>query len=261
MALPQRESPVGKRVSLFVTCMVDMIYPHTGMAVVDLLEHLNVEVDFPAAQTCCGQPGFNAGYHKEARSVAQQFIRAFSNSEVIVTPSGSCAAMVRHEYPKLFEDDPVWRPHAEGMAEITWEITEFITDGLGITNIEGAFVDEQRFAVHDACHGLRVLGLGKSTRTLLGNVENAAVSDLDGCDECCGFGGLFSVKMPDVSNAMLQRKIDNINSAPAETTVTGDVSCMTHMNGGLSRQNSPRRVRHIVDVLAEAVKGKTNDAG
>lgn len=251
--MPERESPKGKRVSLFVTCMVDMLYPQTGMSVVTVLEHLGVTVDFPMTQTCCGQPGFNAGYQNEARDVARQFLRAFHDSEVIVAPSGSCVAMVRHEYPKLFADDPRWLAHAQDAAAKTWEITEFIVDGLGITDLHARLPEPQTFAVHDACHGMRLLGLGNAGRTLLNNIENCEAHDLHEHDKCCGFGGLFSVKMPDVSNAMLQNKMGNIEADDAPVTLTGDVSCMTHMNGGLKRSGSNRRVRHIVDVLAEGI--------
>ena len=258
MALTERASPRGKRVSLFVTCIVDMIYPETGMSVVSIMEHLGLELDFPEAQTCCGQPGFNSGYRDDARQVARQFLKAFRDAEVIVTPSGSCAAMVRHEYPSLFADDPVWKPMADRAAAITWEVTEFIVDGLGITDLKLRLPEPEQFAMHDACHGLRLLGLGASARTLLSNVENASVQDLADCDICCGFGGLFAVKMPDVSNAMLQKKIDNINACPAGTVLTGDASCLTQMNGGLSRQQSAKRVRHVVDVLADGLKGNAD---
>ncbi len=252
--LPERESPVGKRVSLFVTCMVDMLYPQTGMSVVEVLEHLGVEVDFPAAQTCCGQPGFNSGYWDDAREVAKQFLRAFHESDVIVAPSGSCVAMVRHEYPTLFKDDPKWHPHALAAAAKTWEITEFIVQGLGISDLNAALPQKQSVAVHDACHGMRILGLGNDARTLLANVDNLELEELPEHDKCCGFGGLFSVKMPGVSNAMLQKKMTCINECSAERILTGDVSCMTHMNGGLSRNASAKRVDHVVDVLAEGVR-------
>jgi L-lactate dehydrogenase complex protein LldE len=256
MSLPERESPAGKRVSFFVTCIVDMVYPETGLSAVDILEHFGVAVDFPMAQTCCGQPGFNSGYRKEARQVARQFMRAFADAEVIVTPSGSCAAMVRHEYPNLFKDDPDWLPKAQRAAEITWEISEFLVEGLGITDLKGKLPKPESFAFHDACHGLRLLGLGPSSRKLLENIENATVHELKDCDVCCGFGGLFSVKMADVSGDMLQRKIDNIKASDADTIITGDASCLTHMNGGLSRQNAAKQVRHLVDVLAEAIKNE-----
>lgn len=253
MALPKRESPKGKPVSLFVTCMIDMLYPQTGMSVVEVLEDLGIEVDFPMAQTCCGQPGFNAGFRPEARQVARQFLKAFADAEVIVTPSGSCAAMVRHEYPELFADDPVNLATAQRMAAITWEFSEFLVDGLGVTDLNARLPEPETFAFHDACHGLRLLGLGKAGRTLIENIHNASVEELPESDVCCGFGGLFSVKMADVSGSMLQRKIDNISTCSG-SILTGDVSCMTHMNGGLSRQKSPKQVRHLADILAEGIK-------
>ena len=259
MAGRERPSPKGKRVSLFVTCMVDMIYPETGMSVVNILEHLGIEVDFPMGQTCCGQPGFNAGYRREAKTVAKQFLKAFEDAEVIVTPSGSCAAMVRHEYSTLFAGDEEWVLAAEQAASITWELSEFIVEGLGISDLNLKLPAPQQFAIHDACHGLRVLGLGQATRTLLDNMENAESVELTDCDKCCGFGGLFSVKMPDVSNAMLQKKVAHINASPAKTIVTGDVSCMTQMNGGLSRGKSEKRVRHLADVLVEGLQGEAHD--
>lgn len=256
MILPKRESPVGKKVSFFVTCIMDMIYPDTGMAVIDVLEYLGVEVDFPDAQTCCGQPGFNSGYRAEAKQVAAQFLRAFKDAEVIVTASGSCAAMVRHEYPALFADDPQWSVMANRAAAMTWDLTEFIVDGLGITDLKLRLPQPKTFAFHDACHGLRLLKLGGAARTLVSNIENATVTELKDCDVCCGFGGLFSVKMAEVSHAMLTKKIEQINACPAGTIITGDVSCLTQMNGGLSRQKSAKRVVHVADVLAEGLKGK-----
>ena len=253
MSLPARPSPQGKKVSLFVTCMIDMLYPATGMSVVDILEHIGVEVDFPLAQTCCGQPAFNSGYQNEARQVAQQFLRAFAEAEVIVTPSGSCAAMVRHEYPRLFADDPQWRDQAERMASITWEFSEYLVDGLGVENLNLTLPKPQQFAVHKACHGLRMLGLDEQAHKLLSHVQNAEIVELSNADVCCGFGGLFSVKMPAISNAMLGHKIEDIETASAQTIVTGDASCLTHINGGLMRHAKPQRVRHLADILAEGL--------
>lgn len=251
--LPQRESPQGKRVSLFVTCMVDALFPQSGISVVELLEHLGVQVDFPMAQTCCGQPGFNAGYWNEARQVATQFIAAFERAEVIVAPSGSCVAMVRHEYPRLFAADPVLLAKAERLAGITWELTEFLVEGLGITDINGRLPQPQTFAFHDSCHGLRLLGLGSAARTLIGNLDNASIAELPDHDICCGFGGLFSIKMAPVSGAMLAKKIQHINACPAQV-LAGDVSCIMHMNGGLSHVSSSRTVQHIADILAQSIK-------
>lgn len=251
--MQERPSPEDKPVSLFVTCIVDMIYPQTGMSVVKILEHLDIEVDFPMAQTCCGQPAFNSGFRDEARTVAKQFLRAFQNAEVIVTPSGSCAAMIRHEYPALFQDEPAWQKLAEHAASITWEFSEFLSDGLGIRDLKLKLPEKQKLAFHDGCHGLRMLGLGEGARDLLKNIENAEFSELNECDVCCGFGGLFAVKMANVSNAMLQTKIKHIEASDAETIVTGDASCLMQMNGGLSRKKSAKAVRHLADVLAEGL--------
>ena len=255
MTSEKRESPIGKRVSLFVTCMVDMLYPQTGMAVVIVLEYLGLEVDFPIVQTCCGQPAFNAGYRREARHVAEQFLVAFENAEVIVTPSGSCAAMVRHEYPKLFEADPARRVLAERLAGITWEFTEFLVDGLGITDLGSRLPSPTTFAFHDSCHGLRLMGLGRAGRELVSHIENATIIEMEKHDVCCGFGGLFAVKMADVSGAMLAEKLAYVAECPAQV-VGVDVSCQTHINGGLEKMGSPRRMRHVADVLAESLETK-----
>ena len=253
MTLAERESPKGKRVSLFVTCMVDMLFPQTGMSVVKVLEHAGVEVDFPMAQTCCGQPAFNAGYRHEARQVAEQLLRAFADAQVIVTPSGSCAAMLRHEYPQLFAGDPAKRQLAERLASITWEFTEFLVVGLGITDLHARLPEPTRFAFHDSCHGLRLLGLGAAGRQLIGQVENARLIEMEEHEVCCGFGGLFAVKMADVSGAMLAKKVENVANCPAQI-VGIDMSCATQINAGLEKLGSPKRIRHVADVLADALE-------
>lgn len=249
---PSRPSPVGKRVSLFVTCLADMLYAQTGLSVVKLLDRVGVEVDFPRQQTCCGQPAFNSGYWRDARQVARQWLRAFQGAEVIVTPSGSCAAMVRHEFPRLFEGDP-WQSLAEEVAQKTWEFTEFLVNGLGVSDLGLSLPEPRLLALHDSCHGLRLLGLGMPARVLLSHMRNVTLTDLVEHDECCGFGGTFSVKMADVSGAMLRRKLDHIARCPADTIVVGDLSCLAHINGGLSRQGSPKRARHIADVLVDGL--------
>ena len=247
-----RPSPIGKPVSLFITCMVDMLYPETGMSVVKVLEHVGVQVDFPKAQTCCGQPAFNAGYRSESQQVAEQFLRAFADAQVIVTPSGSCAAMVRHEYPRLFADDAAKQAEAERLASITWEFSEFLVDGLGITDLQMKLPQPTTFAFHDSCHGLRLLGLGDAGRKLVAQIENAELVEMTDHDICCGFGGLFAVKMADVSGVMLAKKLTHINECPAQV-LGGDVSCITHINGGLEKSGSPRRMKHIADILASAI--------
>ena len=253
-----RPSPLNKPVSLFVTCIVDMIYPQTGVSVVEILDHLGVEVRFPQSQTCCGQPAFNAGFRGDAKQVAKQFLTAFADAEVIVTPSGSCGSMVRHYYPELFKDDPEWRARAEWAADITWEFTEYLVDGLGITDI-GAHLPPTKVAFHHACHGYRLMNLGTQAQELAAKIDGITVTGLYGADQCCGFGGLFAVKMPEISGAMLNDKVSNINAADADVIVTGDASCLTQMNGGLSRQQSSKRVMHIADLLAKGLK--SSDTG
>ena len=252
-----RSSPRYKPVSLFVTCIVDMIYPQTGISVVEILEHLGVEVRFPMAQTCCGQPGFNSGFQNDARTVAKQFLTAFADADVIVAPSGSCASMVRHYYPELFKDDPEWFDRANWAANITWEFTEYLVDGLGITDL-GAKLPPIKVAFHDACHGLRLSGLKDQARQLAEHVEGVTVTDLTGADQCCGFGGLFAVKMPEISGAMLKDKVNAIDSSEADVILTGDASCLTQMNGGLSRGEKSKRVVHIADFLAQGLKAKAS---
>jgi len=253
MTLPKRESPKGKRVSLFVTCMVDMLHPETGISVVKVLEHLGVEVEFPANQTCCGQPAYNGGYHDEAKDVAKEFLKVFRDAEVIVIPSGSCATMVRVDYPKLFANDPEYRAKAERISSITWEFSEFLVDGLGIENLDGILPEAQSFAFHDSCHGLRMMGIKDAPRKLIGNIENAEILPLDSAEECCGFGGLFSIKLPNVSAAITDKKLASIKENAADWILLGDVSCMTNMNTALEKRGEPKRVRHFADILAESI--------
>ena len=254
-----RPSPLYKPVSLFVTCIVDMIYPNTGISVVDILEHLGVEVRFPLSQTCCGQMAFNSGFQNDARTVAKHFLTAFADAELIVAPSGSCASMVRHYYPDLFKDEPEWRDRAQWAADITWEFTEYLVDGLGITDI-GAKLPPTKVALHHACHGYRLMHLDHQAQALASAVEGVTVTELPGADQCCGFGGLFSVKMPEISGAMLRDKVTAIDNVDAEIIVTGDASCLTQINGGLSRKESAKHVVHIADFLASGLKQGTTAA-
>jgi L-lactate dehydrogenase complex protein LldE len=247
-----RPSPRNKTVSLFVTCLVDMIFPHTGVSVVNILDRLGIRADFPAGQTCCAQPAFNAGFWNDARSVARNFLRAFADADLIVTPSGSCASMVQHYYPMLFQDDPAMYQKALRAASITWEFTEYLVDGLGITDLD-ASLPPMRIGFHQACHGMRLMGLGSQGRVLAENIDGVTVVDLPGADECCGFGGLFSVKMPEISGAMLNKKMQNIESAAVDAVVTGDAGCLAQIKGGLTRAGRGQRVLHIADLLAEGL--------
>ena len=172
-----RPSPRHKPVSLFVTCIVDMFYPETGVSVVEILEHLGVEVRFPMGQTCCGQPAFNAGFRGDAKAVAKQFLTAFKDADVIVTPSGSCASMIVHYYPELFKDDPEWYSRATWAADITWEFSEYLVDGLGITDL-GAVLPPTKVAFHHACHGYRLLNLGHQGRQLAEQIDGVTVTEM-----------------------------------------------------------------------------------
>lgn len=255
----QFETP-PRRVALFVTCMVDMIYPEVGMATAELLERLGVEVVFPYEQTCCGQPAFNAGYRDEARTLAHRYIDIFEPLikqgvvDAIVAPSGSCTTMTSHFYSAALYEDPAeqaMRQRAENLAEVTFELTEFLVDVLGITRTNSHF--EGKLTYHACCHLLRELGIDAQPRALLGNVADAEVIDLPGAEECCGFGGLFSVKNADISTAMGQRKAINVAQSGADVVAVCDVSCMTHMNGILSRQAQGCRAVHIAEVLNDQI--------
>ena len=244
-----RPSPRNKTASLFITCMVDTIFPNIGISTVKILDHLGVQSDFPTKQTCCGQPAFNAGHQEDARQVARHTINTFAEEELIVTPSGSCAAMIRHYYPNLFEDDPKMFEKATWVASITWELSEYLVDGLGVTDL-GVELPPTKIAFHDACHGLRLMDLKSQGRALVDAINGIEVIDLPGSEECCGFGGAFSVKMPELSGEMLQTKIEHILSIEADMIVTGDSGCLAQINGGLSRAGHPQLVVHLADLLA-----------
>lgn len=244
-----------QRVALFVTCMVDALYPEVGMATVDLLEQQGVEVVFPFDQTCCGQPAFNAGFRDEARQMARHFLDVFEpllsagRVDAIVAPSGSCVAMVAHYYDVLFHTaaDGFDRQRAATVAAVTYELTEFLVDVLGVTTTHAAF--DGRLAYHACCHTLRELGVDRQPRLLLRAVEGQTPVELTGSDECCGFGGLFAIKNAEISAAMGQRKAMHIADSGADVVALCDVSCLTHINGLLSRQGQPARAVHIAQIL------------
>jgi L-lactate dehydrogenase complex protein LldE len=242
-----------RRVALFVTCIVDQIYPSVGQAAVQLLEAQGVEVTVPRGLTCCGQMAFNAGFRDEAYAVAGRTIEVLRGQGDVVLPSGSCGAMIRHLYAELFAGSPYAGPAAELIGR-TYELSEYLVDVLGVTEVGARY--DGRLTYHDACHGLRFLGLGAQARALLDNVAGAEVTPLPGCDQCCGFGGLFAVKQRAISEAMLARKLDGVAESGAGLVVTGDASCMTQIAGGLSRQGSKVRARHIAELLANMVDAR-----
>jgi L-lactate dehydrogenase complex protein LldE len=228
-----------------------MFFPEIPEKVVRLLRSLGVEVDFPAGQTCCGMPLFNSGYRAEAAEVARRTIPLFEGAEYVVVPSGSCAAMLRHEYPVLM-DDPAWRRRAQDLARRTYELTQFLVNVLGRTRFRSAV--SGRLAYHASCHLLRGLGEARTPVQLLENLEGAEVVALPGHDECCGFGGSFAVRMPEVSTAMLDRKVANIEGTGAQCVVACDAGCLMQMGGRLSRRGSAVRAVHLVELLAEALE-------
>lgn len=243
---------ISQPVQLFITCLLDTLYPEIGNSVVKVLEELGVSVEMPIQQTCCGQPAFNAGMRDQSRPLAQNHIKVFEKTDgPIVTPSGSCAAMVRHGYLELFEGDPVWYPKAKLMAERTFEFTEFLVDYLGVVDVGAHF--SGKFTYHSSCHLLRDLGVDRQPRELLNHVTGAQFVQLPQTQECCGFGGVFSVEHPQISNAMLDLKIHNIEKSGSILVVSCDAGCMTHINGGLQRRNHPQKVVHIAQLLANQV--------
>ncbi len=243
------------RVALFVTCLVDTIYPRVGMAAVDLLEGRGVEVVFPGEQTCCGQPAFNAGHRADARKVARHFLEVFwplinrGRVDAIVAPSGSCVAMVTHFYHILFEDvgDNESRSRALQVSQATYELTQYLVDVLGVK--ETGARCSRRLAYHPCCHLLRELGVDAQPRQLLAGLRDAEIVDLPGAEECCGFGGLFALKNAGISTAMGRRKVRNLSACDADLVAVNDVSCMTHLNGILKREGHRCRAVHIAELL------------
>jgi len=236
-------------IQLFATCILDTLYPDTGEAVVRVLERAGVQVEFPAGQTCCGQPAFNAGMRAQARQMAIHTIQVFEAAPGrVVVPSGSCAAMIRHSYPELFANDPQWLPRARALAARTYELSEFLVDHLGITDLGAHF--SGKITYHSSCHLLREMNVDRQPRLLLAAVKDAEFVELPYTTECCGFGGVFSVEHPEISAAMLARKIANLEASEAPVVVSCDAGCVTNINGGLHRRGMPQRAVHIADVLA-----------
>ncbi len=239
------------RAALFITCVADAIFPEVGESVVRLLRRHGVEVDFPLEQTCCGQPAYNAGYHHEARAVARQLLRALEGYEYVVTPSGSCAAMVRHYYPHLFEGEPEAR-RAEELCRRLYEFSEFMVRVLGVTDVGAEF--PARATYHSSCHMSRGLGVREEPRLLLSHVRGLELVDLPYAHECCGFGGTFSVKLPEVSTAMADEKLQHVAETGAEILIGSDLACLWHLGGRLSRLGRPVRTMHVAQVLDEGLR-------
>jgi L-lactate dehydrogenase complex protein LldE len=237
------------RIQLFVTCLVDHLAPDVAEAVVSVLERVGVAVTVPAGQTCCGQPASNAGFVDEAKTMARHTIKVLERDAApIVLPSGSCADMIVHHYPELFADEPAWRVRAEAIAGRTYEFTQFLVDGLGVTEL-GARC-QGRLTYHSSCHLQRNLAVRRQPEALLAQVAEAELVPLPNADECCGFGGLFSLKFPGISEDMLANKLRHLASTEADCLVGCDLSCLLHINGGLHRQGQAPIGRHIAEILA-----------
>ena len=236
------------RVGLFVTCLVDLTRPCVGFAAVKLLEDAGCIVAIPAAQTCCGQPAYNSGDSRNARAIARTVIEAFEGFDYVVAPSGSCAGMVKVHYPKLFADDPPMAKRARALAARTYELVSFLVDVAKSDVVAPAYAGTVTY--HDSCSGLRELGVKAQPRALLNKIKGLTLIDGRESEVCCGFGGLFCVKYPEISSRMVDAKVDDIVATGADTLLAGDMGCLLNMAGRLSRRGSGVRVRHVVEVLA-----------
>jgi L-lactate dehydrogenase complex protein LldE len=237
-----------RTVQLFATCLVDTFYPEVGEAILNVLSRLGVSVDFPSNQTCCGQPSFNAGLRADARQIAEYMLQTFEAAPgEIVSPSGSCVHMLRVNYPEMFADDPAWLERARSLAARTFEFSEYLVDVLGVTDVGARW--EGVLTYHPSCHLSRGLGVDHQPRALLAAVQGAHIVELPHADECCGFGGIFSVTHPEVSKEMLARKIENLELSQSPTLVIPDAGCLMHIAGGLHRQGKSQHAMHLAEVL------------
>ena len=243
-----------RRVALFVTCLVDLFRPSVGFAAVKLLEEAGCTVEVPPLQVCCGQPAYNSGDRATTTAIARQVIEAFEGYPHVVAPSGSCAGMLSHHYPGLFDDDPAMKARAENLASRTHELMAFLVDVLGVTTVASRYAGAVTY--HDSCSGLRELGVKQQPRTLLGSVAGLSLREMKTPEVCCGFGGTFCVKYPEISNAMVGEKTADIAATGADTLLAGDLGCLMNMAGKLQREGRAVKVRHVAEVLA----GMADDA-
>jgi L-lactate dehydrogenase complex protein LldE len=234
------------KATLFATCLVDMFQSNVGKATVELLEHLGCEIDFPTSQVCCGQPSYNSGYVKESKEAMKTMINTFSHAEYIVSPSGSCVAMF-HEYEHIFKDDPVWGPKAKELASKSYELTQFIVDVLKIEDVGARF--KGKVTYHTSCHMTRLLGVKKAPMVLLSNVRDLEFTELPGKEQCCGFGGTFSVKMAQISEQMVDEKVAHVEETGADYLIGADAGCLMNIGGRIERNLKPIKVLHIAEIL------------
>ncbi len=246
------------RASLFVTCIIDQIYPEVGEAATRVLRRLGVDLDFPTSQTCCGQPAFNSGYWRDAKPLARRTLRTFEGDRYVVVPSGSCASMLRVFYAELLEDEPELLARSEALVPRVYEFSEFVVDVLGVTDLAAYLGDDKpgsprTVTYHETCHLRRELGATTQARALIGSLDAVKLAEMEQSEVCCGFGGTFSVKYPDISGAMLQDKLDHIRDTGADAVVACDSSCLMHIGGGMARQGMRARPMHLAELMDEVM--------
>jgi L-lactate dehydrogenase complex protein LldE len=237
------------RVGLFVTCLVDVFRPTVGFAAVALLKRAGCTVEVPMAQTCCGQPAYNSGDKSDAKDLARRAVALFEGFDYVVAPSGSCAGMIREHYPRLFEDEPEMHLRAEHLGKRTYELVSFLVDVMGIPSVDARY--DGTITYHDSCSGLRELGVKEQPRRLLRGVKGAKLVELPGAETCCGFGGTFCIKYPEISDRMAADKAADIAATGADTLLAGDLGCLLNMAGRLAREGSAVKCRHVAEVLAD----------
>ncbi|MDE0291338.1 MAG: (Fe-S)-binding protein [Candidatus Dadabacteria bacterium] len=245
MTHPERK----QRIRLFISCLVDNFFPQVGEAMLRVLSGMGLEIEFPQEQTCCGQPAFNSGHAKEAEKVACHFLDVFGDGdEAIVCPSGSCVSMVKHYYAELFRNDPEKLSRVEKIASNIYEFSEFVFQRKEALNLNSAY--KGRVTFHDSCHALRELGISSQPRELIKSLDGVELVEMEMADACCGFGGTFSIKYPEVSKSMLQEKTDSILDSGADAVVSTDMGCLMNIKGLVSRKKMPVKVLHLAELIA-----------
>lgn len=249
------------KASLFVTCIIDQFYPEVGESAVRLLRRLGVEVDFPAGQTCCGQPAFNSGFWRDAKPMARRALNALDGADYVVTPSGSCASMLRAFYAELFHDEPLTLKRIALLTPRVYELSEFIVDALGVSDLSGyadagSTAPPRKITYHEACHLRRELGVMSQPRALIESLPGVDFVEMRQSEVCCGFGGTFSVKYPEISGAMLQDKIDFAAESGADAITACDSSCLMHIGGGLAKQGVGVKPLHLASLIEEQLTGR-----
>jgi L-lactate dehydrogenase complex protein LldE len=251
--MPDTEQPI---VALFVTCLADLFRPSVAFSAISLLEQAGCVVEVPLQQSCCGQPAYNTGAYAETKPLARKLIEHFVDYHYVVAPSGSCAGMIKHHYPRLFDDEPEWRGRAEELASRCWELTSFLVDVMHYQPASPASLPpSKRYTYHDSCAGLREMNIKEQPRQLLKAVSGIELQELEQTEVCCGFGGTFCAKMPEISGKMTSDKLDSALATGADVLLGGDLGCLFNISGRASRLGKTLEVRHVAEVLADQLDG------